>query len=133
MNLSSPVAYVGVLGMVLGVGPAVGRAEEAVRLQEAFPPGYQYHVSCRSELSGSLTLPPEKDKAARALPVTGNSAIEYDERVLARGSDGQVQKTARIYRRLTFQRKVGDRAQEGTIRPEVRRLVVLRHKNAEVP
>src|SRR5207302_5852533 len=64
---------------------------------------------------------------------TGKSAIEYDERVLTADTDGQVQKTFRIYRRIDFQRKVGDRPQESTIRPSVRRLVVLRHENAEVP
>jgi hypothetical protein len=109
-------------------------AEETLTLREAFAPGYQYHVSCRVELSGSLTLPAEKGQTeAKKLPVTGTSAIEYDERVLARTTDGQVQKTARIYRRIDFQRKVGDRLQESTIRPAVRRLVVLRRKNIEVP
>jgi hypothetical protein len=115
--------------------PAAGlRAEEAIRLRELFPAGYQYHVSCRVDLTGSLTLPPEKGQAeAKTLAITGNSAIEYDERVLRRGADGEVQKTARLYRRIDFERKVGDRLQENTIRPEVRRLVVLRHRNVEVP
>src|SRR5207302_7186095 len=64
---------------------------------------------------------------------TGKSAIEYDERVLTADTDGQVQKTFRIYRRIDFQRKVGERQQESTIRPGIRRLVVIRHENAEVP
>jgi hypothetical protein len=114
--------------------PVVARPEEPLPLREAFPANYQYHVSCRVELSGSLTPPPEKDKpAARALPVSGNSAIEYDERVLATNSDGQVQKTLRIYRRMEFERKVGETTQESTLRPAVRRLVLLRQKNLKVP
>jgi hypothetical protein len=109
-------------------------AEEPVRLEEAFPPGYQYHVSCRVDISGALSLPLEKGETkARTLPVTGQSAIEYDERVLERSASGQVQKTIRIYRRINFERKVGGRPQENTIRPGVRRLVVLRHRNIEVP
>jgi hypothetical protein len=113
---------------------AKATAEEAVRLREAFPANYQYHVSCRVELSGSLTLPLEKGQAApKSLAVTGTSAIEYDERVLSSDAGGQVQKTARLYRRIDFQRKVGDRLQETTLRPEVRRLVVLRHNNVKVP
>src|SRR5579871_2218454 len=109
-------------------------AEDPIRLREQFPAGYQYHVSSRVELSGTLTLPAEKDgQAPKSLGVTGQSAQEYDERVLALAGDGQVQKTARIYRRIEFQRKVGDQQQESTIRPAVRRLVVLRHKNQEVP
>src|SRR5438309_1120138 len=89
--------------------PAAGlQAEEAIRLQEAFPPGYQYHVSCRVDVAGLLTLPAEKGQAGpKTLAVTGNSAIEYDERVLRRGTDGQVLKTARLYRRIDFERKVG--------------------------
>jgi hypothetical protein len=116
------------------IGAADVAAEDAIRLREAFPPGYQYHVSCRVELSGSLTLPLEKgQKTAKALAVSGSSAIEYDERVLKQGKGDEVIKTFRIYRKIDFQRKVGGRDQESTIRPAVRRLVVLRHKNTEVP
>jgi hypothetical protein len=86
------------------------------------------------ELSGSLTLPPEKGQSAgKTLKVSGNSAIEYDERILTRNNKGEVQKTARLYRRIDFKRTVGDRLQESTIRPAVRRLVVLRRNNIEVP
>jgi hypothetical protein len=116
------------------LGISAGRAEEPIALQEQFPPGYQYHVSTRVDLSGSLAIPAEKGQSAsKSLTITGDSAIEYDERILTRRADGQVQKTARVYRRIDFQRKVGDRPQDNTIRPEVRRLIVLRHKNAEVP
>lgn len=114
--------------------PAVTFAEESIRLQEKFPAGYQYHVSSRVELSGSLSLPLEKSQAApQALAVTGTSAIEYDERILESAADDQVQKTMRIFRRIDFQRRVGERTQESTIRPAVRRMVVLRLKHAEVP
>jgi hypothetical protein len=108
-------------------------AQEAVLLRENFAPGYTYHVSSRVELSGTLTLPPEKDKAAQTLTVTGTSAIDYDELVLGRDKDGQVQKTLRVYRQSDVQRKVGDQPQQTGIRPEVRRQVLLRHKQNEVP
>jgi len=118
----------------LSIVPALAMAEEAIRLQEAFPPGYQYHVSSRVELSGNLTLPEEKGQATpKVLAVTGTSAIEYDERILDRAADGEVQKTLRIFRRIDFQRQVGDRQQDSTIRPAVRRMVVQRMKHAEVP
>src|SRR5689334_19103190 len=79
---------------------ALALAEEPLRLQEDFPAGYQYHVSTRVQLSGTLTIPAEMGQgAAKTLPVIGESAIEYDERVLAL-AEGQVQKTARIYRRV---------------------------------
>src|SRR5262249_35764357 len=107
--------------------PGLASAQAAVRLAETFASGYGYHVSSRVEITGSLTLPPEKDKPApKPLTVTGKSAIEYDERVLSLNKDGRVAKTVRVYRRVDFKRNVGDQPQESTIRPEVRRLVLLR-------
>jgi hypothetical protein len=109
-------------------------ADEPIRLQERFPTGYLYHVSTRTDLMGTLTLPAEKGKPApKPLSVRGDSAIEYDERVLTADANGQVQKTIRLFRRIDFQRTLGDRPQQSTIRPAVRRLVILRHNNTEVP
>jgi hypothetical protein len=126
-----PVALVAVL--IAPARPAQA-ADVPVVLQESFVPGYQYHVSTRVELEGNLSMPADKEHTApRPLSVTGTSAIEYDERVLRTETDGRVGKTARIYRRIEFNRKVGDRLQFNTIRPEVRRLVVLRLAHVEVP
>jgi hypothetical protein len=120
--------------VVLLLWPGGLQAEEPIRIRERFPEGYQYHVSTRVELAGALTVSPDKGHApAKPLPVTGSSAIDYDERVLATDANGTVKKTARIYRRIDFRRRVGEQPQQSTIRPEVRRLVVLRHKQAEVP
>jgi hypothetical protein len=113
---------------------ASSRAEEPIRLREQFAAGYQYHVSTRVELSGTLALPPAKAGAGpQSLTITGDSAIEYDERILTTAADAVVAKTARIYRRIDFHRKIGGRPQETTIRPEVRRLVLLRRGHTEVP
>lgn len=121
--------------------PAAVFGEEPIRLQEQYPVGSRYHVSTRTDLSGRMTLPPEKpektgriaDSVPKTLAVTGSSAIEYDERVLELDKDGMARKTIRLYRRIDFQRKVGDRPQESTIRPAVRRLVILRRQPVEVP
>src|SRR5262245_24580707 len=94
---------VALLAVLIAVPSA--KAQAPVRLQEAFPVGYEYRVSSRVELTGTLTLSPEKDKGPQLLTVTGRSAIEYDERVLAQGKDGRVGKTVRLYRRVDFQRK----------------------------
>jgi hypothetical protein len=116
---------------ILALQPAQVSAQ--VQLREQFPSGYVYEVSSRVELTGSLSLPAEKGKGApRSLTISGKSAIEYEERVLT-APGGQVQKTARLYRRLDFERKVGEQLERTTLRPAVRRLVVLRHKNVEVP
>jgi hypothetical protein len=116
------------------VCPVIAAAEEPIRLQEKFFAGYQYHVSVRVDITGTLTLPAEKGKPApKPLPVRGDSAIEYDERVFDLDANGGVTKTARICRRVDFQRTIGDSKQEATIRPAVRRLILLRLKNQEVP
>jgi hypothetical protein len=123
-----------VTALVTFCAAELAAAEESIPLREVLPVGYQYHVSTRVELSGTLSLPAEKGQAApRPLGVSGNSAIEYDERVLQLATDGTVDKTVRIFRRIDLQRKVGDKLQETTIRPSVRRLVLLRHQNTEVP
>ena len=120
-----------VTALLLSDGRAA--ADETVRLRELFPADYQYHVSMRVELSGKLTLPPpDKDKKPLPLSVTGNSAIEYDERVLDT-KDTAVSRTVRLYRRVDFERKVGDQVQKPTLRPAVRRLVLLREKALKAP
>src|SRR5438270_2201553 len=120
--------------IVFLVHAQTGQAEDPISLRERFSPGYQYHVSTRVELSGQLAMPADKKPTGgKTLAVSGESAIEYDERVLHAAADGTVQKTLRIYRRIDFQRKVGDQPQESTIRAPVRRLVVLRRNNVEVP
>jgi hypothetical protein len=108
-------------------------ADDGIEIQERFRSGDQCHVSCRVELSGTLTPEPEKGKESKPLPLTGDSSIEYDERILSVDSSGTVQKTVRIYRRIDFQRKVGGREQQQSIRPAVRRLVLIRKDNTEVP
>jgi hypothetical protein len=124
-------------GLALAVAlaaPAPLTAQQAVSLREQFPAGYQYHVSTRVDLAGALTLPATKEQPTpRPLVVTGSSAIEYDERVLAADARAEVEKTFRIYRRVDFQRNVGGVPQQGSIRLAVRRLVMLRLKPAEVP
>jgi hypothetical protein len=134
MNTRLTARVLAILGLAL-CSPLVlnCRAADTVVLQERFQPGYQYHVSTRVELTGTLSVPTEKDRPPKPLPLTGTSAIEYDERVLGLQTDGGVNKTARIYRRVDFQRKVGDNPQQSTIRPDVRRLVVLRLNQMEVP
>jgi hypothetical protein len=106
------------------------RGEDPILLREAFADRYTYRVSCSTDFSGALQLPSGnlKDSKTKALKVAGASSIEYDERVLEASSGGQVGKTLRLYRRIDFQRKVENETQKSTIRPEVRRMVVL-HQN----
>jgi hypothetical protein len=130
-NLSRAGLVVASLASVT-VGAAWGG--ETVQLQERFAPGYQYRVRSRVELTGSLTPEPVKGKVTpRPLDVQGESAIDYDERVLDVAADGQVRKTVRLVARMDFRRTVGGRPQQTSMRPAVARLVLLRRGTTEVP
>jgi hypothetical protein len=125
--------------LALGVAanlPGFAHAQAPLNLRESFTPGYQYHVSTRVEISGTLTPPPRPGAPAagatpRPVTVTGQSVMEYDERFL--GADAQTAKAIRIYRTIDLHRRIGDQPQESTLRPAVRRLVVLRNRSAKVP
>jgi hypothetical protein len=110
-------------------------ADPPVRLRETFAIDYQYHVSCRVNLTGQLTVPADSDKEKpTTVEVRGASAIEYDERVLQNSTaEKPAPKTLRLYRRVDLQRTVGDKPQEATVRPSVRRMVILRTGHREVP
>ena len=128
------LAGTGAVLAALLLAPRAARSDELVRLTERFAAGYRYHVSVRVDLAGTLTLPAENGKPAPSpLSISGDSAIDYDERVLDMDKDGVVRKTARICRRTDFRRSVGGQQQESSLRPAVRRLIVLRRDSAEVP
>ncbi len=130
--MSRPCA---VVLLLLGIAaPVLAQPSDAVRLTEDFGKDAQYHVSCQVEIAGVLTLPAgPKDAAPKQLKVSGKSSIKYDERILRLSADRKVERTVRFYRQLEFDRKVGDEEQQSKLRPEVHRLVILRHKQYEVP
>ena len=112
-------------------GVVVAQPATPVAIREDFKPGYQYSVVCRVNIEGELVLPPEKGQAVR-LPVTGKSVIKYDERVLELKGDA-VDRTVRFYEQMEFERKAGKDEQRGSLRAQVRRLVILRQQQFEVP
>ncbi len=142
MTLSwrSPFAIVLTL-CAAGLFPDSTQAQTPIVLRESFTPGYQYHVGTRVDISGTLTPPAPKPGPAGAgtgaatppkpVTVTGQSAMEYDERFL--GADAQTARAIRIYRTIDLHRRIGEQPQESTLRPAVRRLVVLRNQKAKVP
>src|SRR5262245_58659606 len=113
--------------------PLSAQAEQPVPLRESFAAGYQYRVKVHVNGTGEMTLPAEKDKSKpETLNIVATSNIEYDERVLEL-SAGDVRKTLRLYRNVEFRRTQGKMEHNNTIRPAVRRMVVMRVKNTEVP
>jgi len=107
-------------------------AQELVRLAEAVRPGYQYHVSVRVRLTGKLSVPIAPGQPPQMVDMSGDSGLEYDERILPTDNT-TTGKSLRIYRQVDFRRTVGDRPQQATLRTNVRRLVLVRKDNTEVP
>jgi hypothetical protein len=113
--------------------PALSQGPSAIAVSEEFRVGYQYHVNCRVNIKGELVLPPEKGQTQPTrVPVAGKSVIKYDERVLELKA-ATVDRTVRYYHQMDFERQAGKDDQRGSLRKEVRRLVILRHKQYEVP
>ena len=102
-------------------------AQSPLRMEERLIPGATYHVSCRVQITGKMTLP------GKTLDIDGKSHIEYDERVLRVNDAGAVDKTLRLFSSLAFERKIGDDVQKNSLRPAVHRLVIVRQGNIEAP
>jgi len=102
-------------------------------VEERFQVGQGWKVKSRSEISGTLHLPAPGGKSTRSLLVNGESALEYEEAILAMGNGGGVNRSVRLYKRADLKRKMGDQNQSSGIRQQVRKVVVVRQGSQEVP
>lgn len=121
-----------VLGLLVW-GPAQGIGAETVILREDFPPGQRHSVQLRVNVTGELSVPVKEGEAPKKLELTGESRIEYVERILPDNPADGAARTIRIYSTMNFQRSVEGVKQASALRPEVRRLVLLRQGRTEVP
>lgn len=132
-RLAATAVLTAVLTALLAAGlPPAVRADEPVSLKESFQPGERYSVSLRVDLDGRLSVPVEKETTPRLLTLVGTSALRYDERVLP-ADDPEASRVVRKYQAVDIRRTVADREQKADVRPEVRRMVVLRSARAKVP
>lgn len=122
-------AFIAVVLVMLCESATIAQPEAAVRLEESFGKNAPYHVRCEVEIAGNLTVP----STGKTLKIAGKSFIQYDERILQLDSHGRAERTIRQYRQLEFERTVGQERQHSKLRPEVHRLVILRHNQYEVP
>lgn len=106
--------------------------QDALTLAEAFKPSHAYTVEVRVRLDGKLSLPAGKDKPPQVVPTQGASRVKYDERILDPDEAGG-QKAVRQYREVEFRRVLGNSNQDATIRPAVRRMVVIRAGDRRAP
>ena len=118
--------------LVLFVLAGSARGQDAVTLAESFKPGHVYTVEVRVRLDGKLSLPARKDKAPQMVATQGASRVKYDERILDSDEAGG-QRAVRQYREVEFRRVLGNSNQDATIRPAVRRMVVIRAGDRRAP
>jgi hypothetical protein len=107
--------------------------DQPISLVERFLPGTEYRVNTNVELQGELMIPVEEGKPPQKVEMHGISSIEYDEKILPIEAKMGDQKSLRIYKKIDFSRMIGDQKQGITLRPEVRRLVIIRKDQAKIP
>ncbi|MER3416579.1 MAG: hypothetical protein C4297_10255 [Gemmataceae bacterium] len=96
--------------------------------------GACYRIRVESRLEGTLPVPrPNSDAIERQIVFRGESSADYEERLLDVASDGSVPRTIRLYRILKYRRNLDRQVQEGMLRSQVRRLIVVRKEHEEVP
>ena len=115
--------------LVAAVAP-VALAQGPVTLAERFDPTEAYRVDLKVRLSGRLAIPQEPGKPPQVLPMSGESTVIYDERVLP-SVEPRTARTVRAYREVEFARTAGGKDQKAEVRPAVRRMVVLRSERGK--
>jgi hypothetical protein len=102
---------------------------EPIRLADSASPGKQYRITTDATIAGELKAP---DKPSEVIKISGKSRIDYVERILPIDSKEADHKSLRIYERIEFRKTTADRTDESTIRPEVRRLVLMKRGHNKV-
>lgn len=123
-----------VLGALSGITSGLpASSNPTYTLQEFFQEGTSYSVESTVRLQGRLSLPGQAPGATRDIPLRGEGRLRYSERVLAPLEKGAVMRTVRLYQQVEMQRRAGETVQEATLRPGVRRLVLLAQQGKRAP
>lgn len=112
---------------VLALAPLA--SAEPIRLADSASAGKQYRVTTDGIIAGELQAP---EKPSETIKISGKSRIDYVERILPISAREAQYKSLRIYERIEFRKKTADRTDESTIRPDVRRLVVMKRGHDKV-
>jgi hypothetical protein len=102
---------------------------EPIRLADSAMAGKQYRVTTDGSISGELQAP---EKPSETIKISGKSRIDYVERILPVDAKEAQHKSLRIYERIEFRKTTADRTDESTIRPDVRRLVLMKRGHNKV-
>ena len=109
------------------------RSDEPVRLVEKAPTGGEFRVVSVSTISGELQTPVAKDKPPEKIKLSGRSTIDYVEKILPVEPKEADFKSLRVYEKIEFRKTAGDRTDETTVRPAVRRLVMMKRGASKAP
>jgi len=107
-------------------------AADNYRLSETFSIGNRFRIQTTTELSGSMLFTPN-NQPKKQIQIKGNSQIDFDETILALDSSNKVNMSLRDYRKVELSRTLDGQKQETTLRPEVRRLALLRQGLKKIP
>lgn len=120
------------IGLNLFFWPLPIRAANNYRLSENFSIGNRFRIQTTSELSGSMLFTPN-NQPRKQIQIKGNSQIDFDETILALDSSNQVSISLRDYRKVELTRTLDGQKQETTLRPEVRKLALIRQGFKKIP
>jgi hypothetical protein len=115
----------GTVGLLLAVAPA-GRGQTCM-LAETVKAGDCFRVTLDMKLSGEMRI--RKDDRTVPMKLEAAAQHEYPERVLAVGTGGVVQKTARKYETAKAVITAGTDRSERTLRPDRCLMVAQRYKD----
>ncbi|QEL16592.1 hypothetical protein [Limnoglobus roseus] len=110
-------------------------AQETYQLVEKFEPGTLSRVEQKTELTGKLAVPADKEAKEtkpQIVSLSGSGKVVYDERQLP-SDDAETRKVLRQYRSFEVRRVVGAREQGTDLRKAVYRQVVLRSAKGKSP
>ncbi len=109
--------------------PLVPAAAEPVPLRESLTVGSAYRIETSVRISGRIRR--EGSHTPESV-VTGTSRTAYVERILPAGP-GETFKTIRHYQTVEKFRSIDDATEEATLRPAVRRLVLIARNGQRAP
>jgi hypothetical protein len=128
------------LGMWVYICGADGQAQDVELRAESFllrdvntRAESAYRVETSVQLRGWLLLPNGKGDERQQMWLRGEGRVAYTERILRPLEKSQGIRAVRYYHEVLLRRTAGDHLQEATLRPQVRRLVLLAEHGQRAP
>ncbi|MCX7666614.1 MAG: hypothetical protein N2112_13835 [Gemmataceae bacterium] len=109
------------------------RGQEPILLLEKPDTKLEFHIEADSTSSGEILVPLEEGKPPVKQLISGAARYVYNERILPVDPKAAEVRTIRLYSKYDLKRSIGDVRQEISLRPEVKRLVLLKKGTAKIP